>query len=77
MVMSVDDALAPLRTSDRRIVVLTGAGVSAESGIATFRGREGYWTVGSGEYHPQELASLAAFERVRVSPFLLWKAERP
>ena len=26
-----------------RIVVLTGAGISAESGIPTFRGKEGYW----------------------------------
>lgn len=44
------------------VVVLTGAGVSAESGIPTFRGQEGYWTVGAREYHPQELATLAAFE---------------
>jgi len=26
-----------------RILVLTGAGVSAESGIPTFRGKDGYW----------------------------------
>jgi NAD-dependent deacetylase len=46
------------------VVVLTGAGISAESGIPTFRGPEGYWTVGSAEYHPQELATLAAFRRM-------------
>ena len=45
------------------LVVLTGAGISAESGIPTFRGREGYWTVGSREYHPQEMATHAMFER--------------
>lgn len=43
------------------IVVLTGAGVSAESGIPTFRGEDGYWKVGSRHYHPQELATHAAF----------------
>ena len=40
---------------------LTGAGISAESGIPTFRGPEGYWKVGSRNYHPQELATRAAF----------------
>jgi len=42
---------------DQRLTVLTGAGISAESGIPTFRGPEGYWTVGSKEYHPQEMAT--------------------
>jgi len=44
-----------------RIVVLTGAGISAESGIPTFRGEEGYWQVGSRHYHPQEMATFRAF----------------
>jgi NAD-dependent deacetylase len=52
-----------------RIVALTGAGVSAESGIPTFRGKEGYWTVGAREYHPQELATHAAFEQM---PWSVW-----
>lgn len=43
------------------LVVLTGAGISAESGIPTFRGEEGYWTVGSKEYHPQEMATRSMF----------------
>jgi len=43
------------------IVFLTGAGISAESGIPTFRGPEGYWRIGSRNYHPQELATYAAF----------------
>lgn len=47
-----------------RLVVLSGAGISAESGIPTFRGREGYWVVGAREYQPQELATMAMFRRV-------------
>jgi NAD-dependent deacetylase len=52
-----------------RVVVLTGAGISAESGIPTFRGKEGYWTVGAREYHPQELATSAAFAAM---PWDVW-----
>jgi NAD-dependent deacetylase len=52
-----------------RVVVLTGAGISAESGIPTFRGPEGYWTVGSTEYQPQELATAQAF---RQMPQTIW-----
>jgi NAD-dependent deacetylase len=51
------------------VLFLTGAGVSAESGIPTFRGKEGYWTVGSREYHPQELATHDAFSRM---PLEVW-----
>lgn len=44
----------------RAVVVLTGAGVSAESGIATFRDpEEGLWA----RYDPMELASIEAFHR--------------
>lgn len=44
----------------RSVVVLTGAGVSAESGLPTFRDPEvGLWA----EYDPMELATIGAFER--------------
>ena len=46
------------------IVFLTGAGVSAESGIPTFRGAEGYWRVGSTNYRAEELATYEAFSRM-------------
>ena len=46
------------------ILVLTGAGISAESGIPTFRGEEGYWRIGSRNYFPEELATRAAFTRM-------------
>ncbi len=57
---------------DRRgaIVVLTGAGISAESGIPTFRGKGGYWVVGSRNYMPQEMATHAMFER---APEEVWR----
>lgn len=51
------------------ILWLTGAGISAESGIPTFRGEEGYWKVGSKNYHPQEMATFAAF---RAMPSEVW-----
>jgi NAD-dependent protein deacetylase/lipoamidase len=56
-------------TRNGTVIVLTGAGVSAESDIPTFRGKEGYWTVGATEYHPQELATLSSFERM---PWDVW-----
>jgi len=68
----LSDQLAGLLERERpeRIVVVTGAGISAESGIPTFRGAEGYWTVGAREYHPQEMATQAAFTRM---PREVWR----
>src|SRR5689334_10636211 len=68
----MDAVLAACRAALARsgsIVALTGAGVSAESGIPTFRGKQGYWTVGAREYHPQELATKAAFDAM---PWQVW-----
>lgn len=50
----------------RNVVVLTGAGASAESGIPTFRGSGGLWRT----FRAQELASPDAFER---NPSLVWE----
>ncbi|MGH1341434.1 MAG: SIR2 family NAD-dependent protein deacylase [Nannocystales bacterium] len=55
------EMLGAFSTGRGRLCVLTGAGISAESGIPTFRGPQGYWQVGSRNYHPQELATLEAF----------------
>ncbi len=46
-------------------VVLTGAGISAESGVPVFRGKEGLWN----NYRPEELATPEAFMR---DPELVW-----
>ena len=48
------------------IVVLTGAGISAESGVPTFRGADGLWK----NFKPEELATVDAFER---DPKLVWE----
>lgn len=58
------------REKPEHVVIVTGAGISAESGIPTFRGPEGYWTVGSREYHPQEMATQAAFKKM---PREVWR----
>ena len=64
-----NDRLRHLRDGNGNIVVLTGAGISAESGIPTFRGKDGYWVVGSKEYHPEEMATHAMFKR---NPDTVW-----
>ncbi len=56
--------------SSKNITILTGAGISAESGIPTFRGPEGYWSIGAKEYHPQEMATYSMFCR---QPDEVWK----
>ncbi|MDQ4080329.1 MAG: NAD-dependent protein deacylase [Gemmatimonadota bacterium] len=48
------------------IVVLTGAGVSAESGVPTFRGAGGLWK----QFRPEDLATPEAFAR---DPRLVWE----
>lgn len=45
----------------RKITFLVGAGLSAESGIPIFRGKEGYWTNGSKNYTPQEIGTKKMF----------------
>ena len=67
--------LTELIHSGGRIVVLTGAGISAESGIPTFRGPDGYWTVGSTVYRPEDLATWRTFasDPRLVWPWYLWR----
>jgi NAD-dependent deacetylase len=57
---------SPIESYTVRVLVLTGAGVSAESGIATFRGKDGYWR----NLDPAKLATPEAFAR---DPQLVWE----
>jgi NAD-dependent deacetylase len=50
----------------KKIVFVTGAGISLESGIPTFRGKEGLWR----NYDPMKLATIDAFYD---NPELVWK----
>lgn len=52
--------------SAKKIVFFTGAGISAESGIPTFRGENGIWN----KMKPEELANFDAFMR---NPDLVWQ----
>jgi NAD-dependent deacetylase len=57
-----------------RVVVLTGAGISAESGVPVFRGPGGLWR----QFKPEQLATPAAFARQPelVWEWYLWRRER-
>lgn len=57
--------MIPITPQDN-VFVLTGAGVSAESGLPTFRGAGGLWR----GYRAEDVASLDAWER---DPLLVWQ----
>src|SRR5581483_8827136 len=63
-------ALARLIGALRPCVVLTGAGVSTESGIPDFRSATGLWA----QFDPAEYASLSAF---RADPEKVWRFYKP
>ncbi len=68
------DLVAALREA-KLIAVLTGAGISAESGIPTFRdAQDGLWA----RFDPRELATPSAFARdpKRVWDWYAWRRER-
>ena len=64
--VGITEALISSLRSARSVAVLTGSGVSAESGVPTFRDAQtGLWA----RYEPQDLATPEAFER---DPELVW-----
>lgn len=65
--MSIPEGLIRRLRQVTRVAVLTGAGVSAESGVPTFRDAQtGLWS----KYTPEELATPGAFLR---NPKLVWE----
>ena len=64
---AIPDALLAALREARHVCVLTGAGVSAESGVPTFRdAQEGLWA----KYRPEDLATPEAF---LADPALVWR----
>lgn len=59
-------ALVDRLAQAKRVTVLTGAGVSAASGVPTFRGADGLWS----NFRVEDLATADAFAR---DPELVWK----
>ena len=64
--MIISDKFRALLHTAESICVLTGAGISAESGVETFRGSNGLWS----KLKPEELANFDAFMR---NPELVWE----
>ncbi len=65
--VSIPEGLATALRDARSVTVLTGSGVSAESGVPTFReAQTGLWA----RFDPEELATPEAFER---DPRLVWE----
>jgi len=67
LIFSIPAQLIETLRRAHHVVVLTGAGISAESGIPTFReAQTGLWA----QYDPQELATPTAFQK---NPHLVWQ----
>ena len=62
----IPDEVIKRLLSASNVAVLTGAGVSAESGVPTFRGEDGLWK----NYRAEELATPGAFQQ---DPDLVWE----
>lgn len=64
---SIEEAIYEIyEQQPRTVAILTGAGVSADSGIPTFRGPGGLWR----DFRPEDLATPEAFRR---DPGLVWE----
>ncbi|HVZ40898.1 MAG TPA: NAD-dependent deacylase [Candidatus Kapabacteria bacterium] len=64
--MSPSQELIDRLASAHRVAAFTGAGISAESGVATFRAQDGLWS----KFKPEELASVDAF---LANPQMVWE----
>jgi len=66
MNLLIDDKTKQVLKNANSLVFFTGAGISAESGIPTFRGMDGIWN----KLKPEELANFNAFLK---NPKLVWE----
>ena len=64
--MNISSRLKSLLVPSTKLAVLTGAGVSQESGVPTFRDKDGLWQ----KFRPEELANMQAFLN---NPGLVWE----
>jgi len=64
--VNIDQSLIDKLINSRSLVFFTGAGISAESGIPTFRGKDGIWN----KLKPEELANFGAFMK---NPDMVWE----
>ncbi len=64
--MRISDDISDRLVKSQKIVFVTGAGISQESGIPTFRGKDGLWR----KYDPMKLATIDAFYE---DPKLVWE----
>jgi NAD-dependent deacetylase len=64
--MNLPEDFLHILKSAENVAVLTGAGISAESGVPTFRGEEGLWK----KFRAEELATVNAF---MANPELVWE----
>ncbi len=73
MNMSVEEVVKVILKA-KYVTALTGAGISAESGIPTFRGKDGLWN----KYRPEELANPDAFARdpEKVWTWYAWRMKK-
>jgi NAD-dependent deacetylase len=64
--VALTSALISRLAAATHVVAFTGAGISAESGVPTFRGDDGIWK----KFKPEELANMSAFMK---NPDLVWE----
>lgn len=64
--MAISKTLLDRLANARLVVAFTGAGMSAESGVATFRAKDGLWS----KFKPEELANVDAF---LANPQMVWE----
>jgi NAD-dependent deacetylase len=66
MSYTISESLCSTLAHAQNVAVLTGAGISAESGVATFRDPDGLWS----KFRPEELASMDGFLK---NPERVWQ----